>query len=137
MSAAGFRLPGGEVDADRLRAVERELAAMTAAFAASQKDVSRLDQKWHAALAEGDDLTVRVMTLRKERDKAVTKARELGIAYLATRAELASARQEIEQLKAGSGCDCGHEGLDETWHLRPCPVAEARFARRQATGGAA
>lgn len=29
-------------------------------------------------------------------------------------------------------CDCGHEGLPEQWHLRPCPVAERRVARRQA-----
>lgn len=29
-------------------------------------------------------------------------------------------------------CDCGHEGLDEWFHLRPCPVAERRFARRRA-----
>lgn len=27
-------------------------------------------------------------------------------------------------------CDCGHEGLVASWHLRPCPVAERRNARR-------
>lgn len=33
-------------------------------------------------------------------------------------------------------CDCGHEGLDEMFHLRPCPVAEARVVRRRfARGG--
>lgn len=33
--------------------------------------------------------------------------------------------------KAAQGeCDCGHEGLDDWFHLRPCPVAERRASRR-------
>lgn len=28
-------------------------------------------------------------------------------------------------------CDCGHEGLDAMFHLRPCPVAEVRAAARK------
>lgn len=27
-------------------------------------------------------------------------------------------------------CDCGHDGLDAMFHLRPCPVAEVREAAR-------
>jgi hypothetical protein len=27
-------------------------------------------------------------------------------------------------------CDCGHDGLDEMFHLTPCPIAVRRIARR-------
>lgn len=30
-------------------------------------------------------------------------------------------------------CTCDHDGLDEMFHLRPCPIAEARIARRRKT----
>lgn len=28
-------------------------------------------------------------------------------------------------------CDCGHDGLDPMFHLRPCPIAEQRIADRK------
>lgn len=28
------------------------------------------------------------------------------------------------------GCDCGHDGLDEMFHLLPCPIAQLRVVRR-------
>lgn len=38
------------------------------------------------------------------------------------------------RLDAHSGsearCDCGHDGLDAMWHLRPCPIAEHRARLR-------
>lgn len=30
------------------------------------------------------------------------------------------------------GCDCGHDGLDPMFHLRPCPIAERRVAEAAA-----
>jgi septal ring factor EnvC (AmiA/AmiB activator) len=63
------------------------------ALAASQQDLTRVEQerdqlseKWHKALADGDELTVRVMTLRRERDEA--------------RHDLAHAEFEIGKLRA-------------------------------------
>lgn len=36
------------------------------------------------------------------------------------------------------GCMCGHEGLAGPWHIRPCPIAEARFIwRSRAASGPA
>lgn len=32
-----------------------------------------------------------------------------------------------------NACTCGHDGLDETFHTRPCPIAERRFARLRNT----
>lgn len=31
----------------------------------------------------------------------------------------------------GEACDCGHEGLDEMFHLAPCPIAMRRLAKRR------
>jgi transcriptional regulator with XRE-family HTH domain len=36
-----------------------------------------------------------------------------------------------DAIDASGECDCGHDGLDEMFHLMPCPIAERRFARRQ------
>lgn len=116
-------MPGAEYTSAQLRQVERratelaaEVIALKQAFAASQADLS-------TARAQIADL---LHTIGADRNTA----------YDLVSAELVSARQEIERLKDAGGCDCGHEVLDETWHLRPCPVAEARFARRRAGGAA-
>jgi hypothetical protein len=47
---------------------------------------------------------------------------------LTTDARLA---ERICALLGGAGeCDCGHDGLDAMFHMRPCPIAELRVVAR-------
>lgn len=61
----------------------------------------------------------------------------LGMA-LHRSADLNELRDELIELRAivakCRACTCGHDGLDEMFHVRPCPVAERRFARLDVTG---
>ena len=41
------------------------------------------------------------------------------------------ALERTPSLPSDTECDCGHDGLDAMFHLRPCPVAELRAAARK------
>lgn len=87
-------MPGGESTSAQLRRIAQERTQLAVALRAKTEE---LRQEQTARAATQADLT----RVEGERDTAETWVTTLNGALIAARADLTSARQEIEQLKAG------------------------------------
>lgn len=120
MTAAGFRLPGGESTSARLRHVEQERDDAKTAFAASQADLTHVERQ--LADAESDR-----MKAERERDEANELTDKIA-------AELRGVTRERDAL--ARRCAVRFEetqALKADLTQREHELAHARFARDMAT----
>ncbi len=109
MTAAGFRLPGGESTSARLRHVEQERDDAKTAFAASQADLTHVERQ--LADAESDR-----MKAERERDEALHElaharfARDMATTRLAHALELLRTQTNSTEGAPMTSTDPGGEG---------------------------